>query len=622
MNLILFLLLAFLPLSAHAQGSAQAPNLIYATPCSGSGFLALRSACAADVAPITPGGDLAGTLAVPTIAKIQGVVITGVAGTGKAVLDGASDRLRSLQSFGAVGDGVTDDTTAVQTALNSGDPLVCNGSFIINTLVTVTNHSVYMTGGHQGCKLILNSSQSMLYFTLTGNAMFSRNTVFLRDIYVSVTTTITSVTGPAQTAAFYITYPAGSAGTASPLVDIDHVQIQGSASGNYIKQGVYVNDAVDTQIRHFTFEGNRAAYTSTINGIVFDGTHSPALLTVQDSTVDFAGNGILAQQETTGGWQGLRVANFDCIYCGTAIKALGSLDGTSDQLVVTGSEGPVQNMGVLAQNVIHQSITGNYFFLADMAISGGSHAAFPVCYENIWNMAIPSNGGTADITGNSCDGAQVTGYTARYGISFVNVTSTLGMASHVGTNMHTALDFSVGLQADTAGVVIEHQTMKGVTAELQDLSAAGANTYVPPLARTDAAAQTAGLAGEVLSVFVASGSAISEPVSGTAINIGTIALTAGNWMCNGTVWTMPATGTTTSALFGALSTTSITLPSAGSLGVADSAAAVPATVGESVNFGPVPVLLSSPTTLYLVGNSNFATSTMKLYGSAQCVRYM
>jgi Pectate lyase superfamily protein len=31
-----------------------------------------------------------------------------------------SDRARSLQSFGARGDGVTDDTAAFQTALNSG----------------------------------------------------------------------------------------------------------------------------------------------------------------------------------------------------------------------------------------------------------------------------------------------------------------------------------------------------------------------------------------------------------------------------------------------------------------------------------------------------------------------
>lgn len=524
----------------------------------------------------------------------------------------------SLQSFGAAGDGVTNDTTAVQTALNSGKPLSCNGSFVINSLITVTNTSVYMLGSHQGCKLILNNAQAMFYFTLTGNTLFSRNTVFLRDIYVSVTTAITNVTGPAQTAAFYITYPLGSGGTASPLVDIDHMQIQGSASGNYILNGLYFNDAVDVQVRHLTYEGNRASFNINTNGVVFDGTHTPALLDVEDSLVDFAGNGVLAKQEATAGWQGLKVVDLDCIYCDTAVRALGSLDGTSDQLVVSGSEGPVQTAGVVAQNVIHANIGSpkNYFFLADMPIAGGSHAANPVCYQDIWNIAIPANGATTDISGNSCDGAQVTGYTNRYGIAFNNSTSTLGMASHIGVNDHTSIDIAVALDTNTRGVLVEKQTTKGVTTEISNLSVAGTNTYVPPLAVTDGASAAAGLVGEVMRSTVTSGSAVSL-VNGTAKTVTSLSLTAGDWDCRGTLAFLPNAATTISVIAGGLNTTTNILPGLASFFLD---APFATGIGASNAIAPQQINVSATTPLYMIAQSNFAANTMAAYGTEECRR--
>src|SRR5450631_546508 len=79
-----------------------------------------------------------------------------------------TDLPRSFQSFGAVGDGVADDTIAVSTALNSGIPLTCRGSFVINSLITVTNVNIDLKGGgNESCVLILNSTQSMIYATLT-----------------------------------------------------------------------------------------------------------------------------------------------------------------------------------------------------------------------------------------------------------------------------------------------------------------------------------------------------------------------------------------------------------------------------------------------------------------------
>lgn len=519
--------------------------------------------------------------------------------------------------------GQTDDTSQIQTALRSGVPLTCKGSFSISSLVTVTNTDVSLLGfgSANECIIQYTTAQSMIMLTEVGNQLRTNNRVRFEHIKIIPQAAISSVTGATHTAAIDIEYPLGCHGTISPTVQIFDVQVQPSANANFILNGLYINDVVNAKIDHLNFEGERDTFNVNTSAVVFDGTHTPAELTVTDSNADFVGIGVSAVQETSAGWQGLRVHNFDCVYCANAISARGGLDGTSDQLVVDGVEGPVQNYGILATNVLHATLHDNYFFLSDMAITGGTHATFPTCIEVDWtNAAVPSNGQSAIIHDNTCDGAQVTGYTGRYGIGTVGVSTNL--TSHLGVNTMTNLDFGVGITANTAGWFVEHQATKGVTTELQDGSSAGANMYAPPLARKDAAAQNTGYVGEVLSLTVLSASAVSQPTSGTAINVGQISLTPGNWMCNGTVWSKPAAGTTTSALFGSVWTASANLGTPGNLYIAESATAAGAAAGESVNFGPAPFSVTTATPLYLVGNAAFATSTMSLYGSAQCVRYM
>ena len=131
---------------------------------------------------------------------------------------------------------------------------------------------------------------------------------------------------------------------------------------------------------------------------------------------------------------------------------------------------------------------------------------------------------------------------------------------------------------------------------------------------------SAGYLGEIISSSVAVGSAVSQPSSGTAINVTSVTLTAGDWDCEGSVITNPAGTTTTSRYFGGMSTTSITLPTAPGGGYATTGAAQAAGVPESLALVRTQFQSSSSQTIYLVANATFATSTMSHYGQISCRR--
>jgi hypothetical protein len=383
-----------------------------------------------------------------------------------------ADRPRTLQSFGAVGDGITDDTSAVQTALNSGIPLTCRGTFRINSLITITNVNVFMAGADDGCALLYNTSSAMIYASLTGASAYGTNYFTFQHVKLNIGAVITAVAGAPHTAALDIEYPLGTNGVASKTATLDDVQAKPTASTNYILNGLYLNEATNAWISNFVYEGERAAFQSGTAAIVYDGTHAPTNLHVLNGYADFAGIGVYAPQQSAKGWQGIRITGFDCVYCETGVKLFGALDGLSDYADLTGVEGAFESSGILSQNVGHVLAHDNYLFLADMPIPGGAHALYPHCLSITYSVAIPVNGAGIDVSGNACDGG--------YGIALGGM-SGAPMASVLGQNMLTNLDFGFNTAAGTAGWVLNHQSIKNVTTEWSNNSTPGANQAVPPL---------------------------------------------------------------------------------------------------------------------------------------------
>jgi hypothetical protein len=529
-----------------------------------------------------------------------------------------ADNALSLASQGVDMTGATDTTNAFETALRSGKPLTCLGTFQVSRLVTVTNAEVALLGfgSANGCTILYTTAQSMVMLTETGNQLRTNNRVRIEHLKVIPQAAITSVTGATHTAAFDIEYPLGSGGTSSPTVQIADVQIMPSANANYILNGLYINDAVDVRVDKFTYFSEADTFNVNTSAVVYDGTHTPALITIRDSLSVYAGIGVNLVQENTGGWQGARIHDFDCLYSANCISARGSQDSTSDQLVVDGSEGPVQNYGVLATNVNHVSVHDNYFFLSNINIAGGTHATFPTCIEMDWTIAVGSNGASSGIHDNTCDGAQVTGYTGRYGVGVAGISRT-NLNSHVGPNQLTNLEYGVGLTAGTAGFTVEKQQIKGVGVEFQNGGSAGDNTTVPPLASTDGSNAATGLVGERISSTVAAGSAVSLS-NGVAKNMTSVTLTPGDWDCRGSISFLTNASTTVAVLGGSISLVSNTLPSVVGFFIDASFATG---VGSAVPIPTTPIVLTAATTpVYLVAQSNFGVSTQAAYGTLDCRR--
>lgn len=170
------------------------------------------------------------------------------------------------------------------------------------------------------------------------------------------------------------------------------------------------------------------------------------------------------------------------------------------------------------------------------------------------------------------------------------------------------------LSADSTTSAIDGDTITGRTAnKVTTLFSATAAGFTARGTNTNDSA-AALFVGEFAESEILIGSAVSA-TSGAALNVTSISLTAGDWNVWGNVATSPAGGTTTSQFYGAINTTSATLPTAPGKGAyASIAASVAAGVGVLLPVGTRRLSLNATTTVYMVANATFAVSTMGIYG--------
>lgn len=225
-----------------------------------------------------------------------------------------------------------------------------------------------------------------------------------------------------------------------------------------------------------------------------------------------------------------------------------------------------------------------------------------------WTFTLPTTGGTNNyvLTTNGSGTASWSQVSLTAG-----VTGVLPVANG-GTNASSA-----GI---TAFNNITGYTASGATGTTStNIVFSGSPTIATPAISgvTNASNASAGNVGEVISSSVVSGSQVSL-TSTTAANVTSISLTAGDWDVTGTVVLNPAGTTTVTAIAGGISTTSATLvttPDANGLPTVNIAATLTTGAVQRLSIATYRINVSSTTTVYLVAQSTFATSTMGAFGA-------
>ena len=207
------------------------------------------------------------------------------------------------------------------------------------------------------------------------------------------------------------------------------------------------------------------------------------------------------------------------------------------------------------------------------------------------------------------------------------VNTSAGLVTQSGTLTSSALLLGGGsgsaITSTTTGTGIV-SALGNATNAASGLVALNASTYIPSLPQVGVSTNSnaaAGNIGEYISSDIPTGSAVSLAVSGTTYNLTSVSLTAGDWDCRGNVSINTAATTVVNNVFGAISTTSATIPAApetgGQFGIYPFNSPNPF---PAENTSTVRELLSGTTTIYLVVKANFTTSTASAYGLLGCRR--
>ena len=149
------------------------------------GLAAAGAVSAADVVAVSQGGRdaglsvgslLAGLAKVPGL-DLSGQIVRSLAGFGRSLAAWMGDAA-SVEAFGAVGDGVTDDTAAIDRAVASGLPVRFGArTYVLNGQWTVTRPTVMI--GVEGATVLKRSTQAGgAWISIRGSSFSASGIIF------------------------------------------------------------------------------------------------------------------------------------------------------------------------------------------------------------------------------------------------------------------------------------------------------------------------------------------------------------------------------------------------------------------------------------------------------------
>ena len=218
--------------------------------------------------PATAGTSLV-DLAASTGSTLVGTTNGGTGSVTRTVASKLNDSF-SFKDFGAVGNGIADDTAAVQAAVNAGARIISlsTDKFLCTSAITITNKSVEIIGGE---------------FDFTSNNGFqftsaSASYAFILEDVVIISKSLAS--GAAISASW------GAASNVNAL-QFNKVSIDGSSASNTWATGISVTNCTFPLLSGINI-GNPAALANMAIGVLIAGTGVTSLidsLTVTNATI-------------------------------------------------------------------------------------------------------------------------------------------------------------------------------------------------------------------------------------------------------------------------------------------------------------------------------------------------
>ena len=336
----------------------------------------------------------------------------------------------------------------------------------------------------------------------------------------------------------------------------------------------------------------------TTNGNVGSSTYATATTLIGDI---FADCGQCIQIGSY--YQGLSIAGGNFSGGINAIEVPASLTGSLDEMVISATQfGYFTGVGIIDINTLYQNVH----------ISNSEFDLQPNSSGINGTMTLFS------VAGNSFYAPNATGTIGIHLLYGGGSSSASGNNSGTIASKFHSLAIGIALDASSAATLGKNSFTSVTTPVLNN----SASTVVTDLGDITVNAVPTGYVGEIKSVSVPTGSAVSMPAAGTATNIATFpggGLTPGTWRCSGAIQVNSGGSTITNAA-GAISIESATLPTADSgkpIGGSGS-------VNSGANFtfgissGEITVVATTP--LYFVGSVVSSVGTPAAFGYAACIR--
>jgi hypothetical protein len=442
------------PLSVAGLNSNFLQNLYYSQETQ---YDAANQSTAGLQAQITAATNTANTAL--AVANTQ-VTFTqsGTGAVGRTVTSKLSD-IVNVKDFGAVGDGVTDDTAAIQAALNSSAVAICTpaGRYKITANLTRTGHTKLYGDGLGASIWQFTGNFGFVYSGGSGSDQYNMNHIAVEDMAFETTVKNTG-------ALFDASWTTGGGGNTSKSISLRNVDFTAASASAGFVHGCRLTDARSCRIDNVRFLGDRdAAPIDSINGLTIIGsaTGQPTEIFIDACQAYYVQNGL-----NVSGWvEGLYVDKSTFIACISGINA-NVTPLARPLLIVSSCHFATSTNGILNAGFVQTKIINNSIYSVGVDGFGGPIYA---------GIQIGNSGGKLDslISGNDFQCLNDPGTT--YGVL---LTDTVGQLETliIDANSLSAFDIGINIAPNVSNVKItDSNIFFGCTTNISNASSSSTN---------------------------------------------------------------------------------------------------------------------------------------------------